>query len=197
MWATRSCRKVIFSDEHMCSTNDNSCRTQWVREGEDELCLREKRRAQNACRLHVWGAIGVGFKFLVVLPVLELGRPFRLRSESYCELCIAPAIPHLQRKVFMQDGARPHVARATLGFLRGNGIEVLEGWPPYSPDLNPIENMWALLNRKVAERHPRTPEDLLLAVRAAWAAIPQRDVNALCRSFEKRVAECVRKSGGY
>jgi transposase len=97
----------------------------------------------------------------------------------------------------MQDGARPHVARATLGFLRGNDVELMEGWPPYSPDLNPIENLWALLNRRVSERHPRTPEDLLLAVRAEWAAIPQRDVDALCLSFPNRVTECVQKNGGY
>jgi transposase len=112
-------------------------------------------------------------------------------------LCIAPAIHHLRRKVFMQDGARPHVARSTLGFLRANGVEVLEGWPAYSPDLNPIENMWALLNRRVSERHPRTAEDLLLAVRASWASIPQTDVNALCLSFQNRVTECVEKNGGY
>jgi transposase len=97
----------------------------------------------------------------------------------------------------MQDNAKPHVACVTLGFLRDNGVEVLNGWPAYSPDLNPIENMWSLLNRRVSECHPRTAEDLLLAVRRAWTEIPQRTVDALCRSFEKRVTVCVNKGGGY
>lgn len=159
--------------------------------------MREKKRSQNASRLHVWGAIGVGFKMLVVLPLLENGRPFRMRAQSYCELCLSRALPHLRGKVLMQDGARPHVASATLGFLRDNGVNVLVGWPPYSPDLNPIENMWALLNRRVSEAHPRTMEDLQLAVRVAWNAIPQRDVDALCLSFENRVSTCVQKNGGF
>jgi transposase len=196
VWARRACTTIVFSDEHMCSTNDTSCRTQWVRDG-DELCPREKRRLQNAVRLHLWGAIGIGFKFLVVLPALEDDKPFRLRSQTYCELCLEPALPLLRGKVLMQDGARPHTARNTLAFLSANNVDVLEGWPPYSPDLNPIENMWALLNRRVSECHPRTSEELLLAVRGGWNAIPQRHVNSLCSSFRRRVARCEAMNGSF
>jgi transposase len=196
VWARRGCKNIVFSDEHMCSTNDTSCRTQWVKEG-GELCPREKRRMQNAVRLHVWGVIGVGFKYLVVLPALENDKPFRLRSQTYCELCLEPSLPLLHGKVLMQDGARPHTARNTRAFLNDNNVDVLDGWPPYSPDLNPIENMWAVLNRRVSQCHPRTADDLLLAVRGAWNAIPQRDVNSLCRSFRRRVARCLENNGGF
>ncbi len=33
------------------------------------------------------------------------------------------------------------------------GIEVME-WPPYSPDLNPIENLWALLKKEAYKVYP-------------------------------------------
>jgi transposase len=41
----------------------------------------------------------------------------------------------------MQDNAPCHTSRAFKAFLQRNSIKFLE-WPPYSPDLNTIENIW-------------------------------------------------------
>jgi hypothetical protein len=42
--------------------------------------------------------------------------------------------------IFIHDNARPHTAKKTQKWLRENNVELME-WPPYSPDLNPIENV--------------------------------------------------------
>ena len=47
--------------------------------------------------------------------------------------------------------ARPHVARICRQFLNRNNINVLP-WPAVSPDLNPIEDIWDYLGRKVGAR---------------------------------------------
>jgi transposase len=43
--------------------------------------------------------------------------------------------------IFMQDNAPVHTAQIIYGLLKELGINTMI-WPPYSPDLNPIENLW-------------------------------------------------------
>ena len=51
--------------------------------------------------------------------------------------------------------------------------------PPYSPDFNPIENMWSKIKQRLRSLAPRTDEDLLSAAALAFASVSQTD----CRGF--------------
>ena len=57
--------------------------------------------------------------------------------------------------VLMQDGARGHTARATMAEFEERGIHPI-AWPPYSPDLNPIESVWNYMKDIIQERHDDT-----------------------------------------
>jgi transposase len=58
--------------------------------------------------------------------------------------------PHLK---FMQDNARGYRARETLEECRERGIRPIF-WPPFSPDLNPIETVWNRMKDFIAADYP-------------------------------------------
>ncbi|GFS71675.1 transposable element Tcb1 transposase [Trichonephila clavipes] len=53
----------------------------------------------------------------------------------------------------MDDNARPHRADIIDEYQESEGIARL-AWPAYSPELNPIENLWEALGRAVSSRFP-------------------------------------------
>uniref|UniRef100_A0A3Q2DHT3 Phosphatase tensin-type domain-containing protein n=1 Tax=Cyprinodon variegatus TaxID=28743 RepID=A0A3Q2DHT3_CYPVA len=53
--------------------------------------------------------------------------------------------------IFQQDLAPAHSAKATSTWLKDHGIPVLN-WPANSPDLNPIENLWGIVKKKMIKR---------------------------------------------
>ncbi|GFX68860.1 transposable element Tcb2 transposase [Trichonephila clavipes] len=55
--------------------------------------------------------------------------------------------------VLMDDNARPHRADIVDDYLESEGIARI-AWPAYSPDLNPIENLWNVLRRAISSRFP-------------------------------------------
>jgi transposase len=54
--------------------------------------------------------------------------------------------------IFMQDNAPIHKAHKVRDFFVEMGIKVMD-WPPYSPDLNPIKNLWKMLKAEIDRAH--------------------------------------------
>ena len=108
--------------------------------------------------------------------------------------------------IFMQDNAPIHTAHKVRQWFDENGIIVME-WPPYSPDLNPIEHLWFLLKEKVYKINPdienvRGGDDavrkaLFEALFKAWESLEDDYLHDLVWSMEKRVKAIIRSEGWY
>ncbi len=59
--------------------------------------------------------------------------------------------------IFQQDLALAHTAKGTKSWF--NGVTVLD-WPANSPDLNPIENLWDIVKRKMRDTRPNNADGL-------------------------------------
>ena len=64
-----------------------------------------------------------------------------------------------QTAVFKQNNFPCHTAKYVKTFLFEEDVTVME-WPARSPDKNPIDNVWKLLNERVKRKNPRNVEEL-------------------------------------
>ena len=96
--------------------------------------------------------------------------------------------------VVMQDNAPSHSAARTKRELSERNIVPLE-WPPFSPDLNPIEHVWNMMKNYIQYKYPdmiergrRTGEETRLIVREAWdRAVNEDDLRNLVDSMPQRI----------
>ncbi len=68
-------------------------------------------------------------------------------------------------------------------------------WPSNSPDLNPIENMWALLKNKVKKRPNKTTEEFKKSIIECWKEIDQKHINNPITSMPKRIKSVIANKG--
>ncbi len=71
--------------------------------------------------------------------------------------------------IFQQDLAPAHTAKSTQRWLNDHGVSVLD-WPENSPDLNPIENLWCIVKRKMTNKRPKNADELKATVKETWAS---------------------------
>jgi transposase len=88
-------------------------------------------------------------------------------------------VPCLQRgDVIVMDNLATHKVAGVREALEAAGAR-LEYLPPYSPDFNPIENLWSKVKQAIKSQNPRTARQLLKAAGAAFATVTPTD----CQGF--------------
>ena len=104
--------------------------------------------------------------------------------------------------IFQQDNATCHKVKGVLEYVRGEqGVRNME-WPPYSPDINLIENFWKMLKEEVWRGPgPQNRAELLarvehLAAEVRTGAWKDRIVK-LYESMTRRLAAVIKSRGWF
>jgi transposase len=184
---------VVISDESRFGLFEDS-RRMWILRG---VYNPETFRtcAKFAQSVMVWGAISLGYKspLIFIKGTLNASRyEAMLRTNHILEDIKSKCIG--REMWFQQDGAPAHRAKSTIQFIKQT-TRLVEDWPPNSPDLSVIENVWGILKNKVAARAPKTIEQLKSCLTDEWNALDQSTLDGLIRSIPERCRLCLEHHG--
>ena len=100
---------------------------------------------------------------------------------------------YAQQWRFQQDNDPKHRSKVAKEFLDREVPKTID-WPPNSPDLNPMENMWSILKRRVEKRKP-SDIDELETIDEEWQKVYIHLVNKLTGLMKTRCLMII-DSGG-
>lgn len=197
-WLEAEWQQVLFTDEsRFCLyNNDRRIRVYGRTNERYAQCNFSNTTLFGGGSVMVWG--GISLTGRTELVVINNGS---LTAERYIleilDQHVMPFAPYIgQGFLLMQDNARPHVAGIVRNYLEEVGIDTM-AWPARSPDLNPIENLWDTIGRRLREeRNLNTLEDVGRRLIEIWEEIDQNDIRSLILSMGRRCQAVISARGG-
>lgn len=164
-------RRLVFLDETGAKTNMT------------RLFARARRgqRATDYAPQGHWNTttLVAGISLESTLAPMILDGPMdSLAFEAYVEFVLVPALP--TNAIVVMDNLSPHKTARIAKLIHDAGATL---WylPPYSPDFNPIEQMWAKIKAVLRAAKTRTYEELCAAIAAALAQVTSNDTQGFFR----------------
>ena len=198
IWTYENWAKVFFSDESKFNLFGNYGK-------KNNVNRRIGERSSAKCTkktVKFWGGSVMVFGMFSSQGTTPLVRlQTRVNAQIYKNIVQDHVVPIIQnsgfdRATFMQDNAPCHKAKVVMNYLSEQDFEIMD-WPPLSPDLDPIKDLWKTLGVKVMEINPTNTEDLWVKLHEEWSKINIEDCQELIRSCSRRCAAVIESKGSF
>ena len=108
-------------------------------------------------------------------------------------------LPHSEDQMpllwtFQHDNEPKHTSKVVENWFKEQKIKKLK-WPPQSPDLNPIENLWEIVNGRINRGECNSINALFDHVKKAWDSINIDTIDKLINSMPNRLKEVIKNNG--
>ena len=194
-WTSEDWAKVLFSDESTFRQFNNVRGLVRRPPASNPYDPRFVTTTVKHCpQIMVWGCFSYGGRGgLYFVPKGQM-----MNSQRYQNV-LCDKVPLwmnvLSCEIFQHDSAPCHKAKTVTEWLNTNQIEVLD-WPSYSPNLNPIENLWAIMKEKISKIEITSLSHLEEVIKSVWC----RDISAqLCKnlvfSMPNRIKKVLKNKG--
>jgi hypothetical protein len=193
----------VFTDECFLRAGDFR-QWQWCKGDQQPEPLAKDGWAPKA---HIFGLLHQKGVLLIRLPRQGSGAKGGLTAEDFTDELdknLRRLRNQTQCKTLVLDGAPIHTAGHTQEWLKKKKFNIVQDWPAHSPDLNPIENLWAILKLELDDilatdlSNDDESGDIIFeeCVKAAGRLEKETFFN-LVTSFKRRLEACVERKGDW